>query len=270
MHLAVDRATDEGRSRRSFRLHVPSDYDSAVPSSLVLVFHGHGGNPAGMERASGWSTYADRHQMIAVYPQGLPFGPGGTAFWASAGPVDFGIDDLAYVRKMLNNVQRHVCVDARRVYATGMSSGGAMAGYLACRLSGRIAAVAPIAGNHYELTKVGCDPRRPAALLEVHGTHDSVVPYDGIPDPVWPLPSIPRWLGYWRTHDRCPSRAEIFLRRHELVAMRWAPCADATAVELYRTDGGHVMPSRLRPSSTPAVLSAFFAQHPLPAPKGRT
>lgn len=264
LSVAVDPGTDEGRTRRGFLLHVPVDYDPAAPTPLVLVFHGHGGSAAGMERGSGWSTLADRHHLIIVYPQGLPMGPGGSSFWASAGPVDFGVDDLGYVGRVLDEVQSRLCVDPRRIDATGMSAGGGMAGYLLCRLSGRIAAAAPIAGNHYELTKVGCTPRRPVALLEVHGTQDTVVPYDGVADPAWPLPSIPQWLGYWRGHDHCPAVATTFLRIPHLTGLRWAPCDHGTEVVLYRSDGGHAAPATLGGVPTSRVLAAFFARHALP------
>lgn len=81
------------------------------------------------------------------------------------------------------------------IFATGMSSGGGMTSYLACALSGQVAAVAPIAANNYVLTKLGCHSGHRVALLEVHGTADSVVPYQGVSatiDPPWPLPLIPR------------------------------------------------------------------------------
>lgn len=48
---------------------------------------------------------------------------------------------------MLDALGREPCVDARRVYATGLSNGGVMAHRPGCELSDRIAAIAPVAGR---------------------------------------------------------------------------------------------------------------------------
>ncbi|MBV9174462.1 MAG: hypothetical protein JOZ81_30750 [Chloroflexi bacterium] len=240
-------------------------YRFTARTPLVLYFHGAGGSAAGANASSGWSELADREDFLVVYPQGLPFGLGGPAAWASAGPIDYGIDDLAFVRAVLGQVEARYCVARGAVFATGMSSGGGMAGYLACALSGQIAAAAPVAVNHYTLTKLGCRPRRPVALLEIHGTADTVVPYGGIPasvDPDWPLPPIPTWVSRWAHLDRCRLRPVASTPVAQETVFAYIGCASGSGVELYRLDGGgHAYPATLAGKPTALVIYRYFMDH---------
>src|SRR5207248_5222098 len=85
-------------------------------------------------------------------------------------------DDVAFVAQLLDDLAAVAHVDAKRVYATGMSNGAMMAYRLAAELSERIAAVAPVAGV---LTVARCEPKRPVSVLHFHGTEDALVPLDG-------------------------------------------------------------------------------------------
>jgi polyhydroxybutyrate depolymerase len=267
--VAVDPATDEGSATRSYRVHVPTGYHATLPIPVVLAFHGYSGTAAGMEGLTGFSTLADQQGFLAVYPQGLSDGQGGAPFWASIGPVDYGIDDVRYVSNVLDAVERTYCVDVRRIYATGFSNGGGMTAYLACALSERIAAFAPVAGNFYAIPG-GCHPGRPISILDYHGTADQVVPYVGIPTrevPDWPLPSIPRWLASWAARDGCSANASVFYQSGHLTGIRWTGCQAGAEIIHYREEGaGHVWPP-LRDDGLMAaqVMWQFFQVHPLPA-----
>src|SRR5579872_3664162 len=105
--VTVPPATNEGFASRMYWIHVPHGYDASRPTALVLVFHGGGGTGIGMEAATGFSPFADQHQFLVVYPQGLPhdvLGPGYTS-WAATGPLDSianGVDDLLFVSNLLD------------------------------------------------------------------------------------------------------------------------------------------------------------------------
>lgn len=263
--VRVDPAVSEGRALREYVVHVPANYSGSVRIPLVLLFHGAGGSAAASAASSGWSALADRDRFLIVYPQGLRFGQGGPTAWASAGPVDYGIDDLALVRALLTQVEHRFCVARGAVFATGMSSGGGMAGYLACAYSTHIAAVAPVAGNHYTLNKLGCRPRLPVALLEIHGTADLVVPYHGVPsrlNPEWPLPSIPTWVSTWARLDHCrPKPTQTTPASHQTL-VTYSHCTRGAGVELYRLQGaGHTSPATLGYQPTDAVIYRFFMAH---------
>jgi polyhydroxybutyrate depolymerase len=266
--IASDPDLSNGATTRTYRLHVPAGYNPQTPLPLILVFHGHGGTAASMEAATGFSTLADQQRFLVVYPQGLLAPDDELPFWASAGRVDAGIDDIVFVSAALDDLQRTLCVDPARIYATGFSNGGGMTGYLACRLAGRIAAFAPAAGNFYHVPG-GCAPSRPAPILEIHGTADQIVPYGGIPaseSPGWPLPAIPQWLQGWADLDHCTTGPSGFVQASDVTGEQWTGCQGSATVIHYRLEGaGHVWPATMAGRSTIGILWDFFRAHPLPA-----
>jgi polyhydroxybutyrate depolymerase len=258
----------EGYTTRGYRVHVPTGYHVNRPLPVVLVFHGYGGNSAGMEGSTGFSSLADQQGFMVVYPQGLPDGPGGEPFWASIGPYDYGVDDALFVSDVLNKLQTEFCIDVHRIYVTGFSNGGAMSAYMACTLGKRIAAFAPISGNYYAIPG-GCQPGRPVPILEIHGTADPLLPYNGIPtteNPRWPLPSIPDWLHDWVVRNGCATGPVIFLRTPDAIGEQWMDCQGDGAVVHYRMVGeGHSWPRIIGNRSGAAAIWAFLQAHALPA-----
>lgn len=259
-------AEAEGYQTRSYLLHVPATYQADIPTPVVLIFHGHGGSAAGME-GIGFSRLADQQDFIAVYPQGLPEGRGGPSFWADIGPIDDGIDDVLFVSDLLNTLQKEFCVDAHRIYATGFSNGGGMTNFLACRLAGRIAAFAPISGDHYP-PPGGCQPGRPISLLEINGTADPLVPYNGIPvseELAWPESSIPQYLQEWATRDGCTGQPAIFLQSAKVLGEQWTNCPAHATIMHYRMIGeGHSWPASIGDVSGTETIWQFLLAHPLP------
>lgn len=265
--IPANPAVSRGSSTRTYRVHVPGSYVADRPQAVVLVFHGYSGNAVSMEQSTGFSRLADVQGFIAVYPQGLLDGDGGKPFWASAGPIDYGIDEAAFVSNILDDLQKKLCVDPKRIFVTGFSNGGGMSGFLACRLARRIAAFAPISGNFYALPG-GCNPGRPVPILEFHGTMDPVVPYNGIPariNPEWPLPSIPQWLQDWAARDGCKSGPIVFLHEPEVTGMQWTDCEGNATVIHYRIEGGgHSIPTLINGYSAASITWKFFQTCPLP------
>src|SRR5579872_1509770 len=202
-----------GRRTRTFLLHVPAGYKASAPTPLVLAFHGGGGTSAAMESSSGLSALADQRGFLVAYPQGLRQFRSGPLGWDASGPADpdaHGTDDGLFTSNLISAIQNQYCVDPARIAATGMSNGGNMTGYLACVLSGRIAAFAPVEGAYYQIAG-GCHPARPAAVLEVHVRTDPVAPYAGAPSrgsPDYYATAVPVWLRQWSLRDKCRAALE--------------------------------------------------------------
>ncbi len=98
-------------------------------------------------------------------------------------------DDIQFVSHVIDGMQAASCIDAKRVYATGVSGGGRMASQLACDLSDRIAAIAPISGVRFPLwfdtpgKTVTCAPKRAVPVLAIHGVWDPVNAFAATPPP---------------------------------------------------------------------------------------
>ncbi|GAA1976784.1 ferulic acid esterase [Amycolatopsis minnesotensis] len=258
----VTGTVNSGGLKRTYTIHVPADYRPWRPSSLVLSFHGHKRTSDYQEALSQFSTTS----AIAVYPQGL-VGTDGETAWTGA-PYSAAADDVLFTSDLLNELQRQLCVNPARIYAAGKSNGGGFTGVLACRLPGRIAAFAPVSGAFYPQSGP-CEPSRPAPVIDLHGTADTTIPYDG--DSARGLPSIPDWLDGWAARDRCHGAPAVKDAYDGVVRIeRWRHCR-ADLVHYRVTGLGHDWPStHPNPDSdTPAVFDAtpvimrFFAEHPL-------
>ena len=127
----------------------------------------------------GLNEKADKEGFIAVYPNGtgrleqmLTWNGGnccGYAMWNN-------VDDVGFTRALLDDLAKVANVDAKRVFATGMSNGGIMCYRLASELSDRIAAIAPVSGTMGTAT---CNPKRPVSVMHFHGTDDEFLPFKG-------------------------------------------------------------------------------------------
>ena len=165
----------EGRLRvdgreRTYLVDLPPRYDGRRALPLVLVFHGGGGNARQVRQQTGMSELARREGFIAVYPNGSGRLDGRILTWNAGTCCGYArqqrIDEVAFVRALLDSLQATLRIDPARVYATGMSNGGMMAHLVGCSLGGRIAAIGVVAG---ELTVPECRPPRPVAVVLIHG-----------------------------------------------------------------------------------------------------
>jgi polyhydroxybutyrate depolymerase len=167
---------------RSYVLHVPSTYDGSRAAPLVLDFHALGTNGKGERTASPYPAQTDPEGVVMAFPTGLA-GPSGPAW--NIGPCCVAnVDDLAFTMELLADVKSVACIDARRIYAVGVSMGGGMAYYLACRAGDVFAAVAPAAFDLLQENVPTCTPPRAVTVISFRGRADTLVPYAGGPSSV--------------------------------------------------------------------------------------
>jgi len=187
-----ERTLAHGGWTRTYRLHVPPGYRAGAPMALVLSLHGGGGNARQHEQMTGLAGKADSAGFILVEPDGMPsliirsiktWNAGNCCGRAKS----VAADDVGFVRTVIDAVSSELCIDPRRVYATGLSNGAMISYRLACELSDRIAAIAPVGGamgdrdlsTNQPTISYRCTPSRPVAILHIHGLDDHCYSYDG-------------------------------------------------------------------------------------------
>lgn len=227
--------------KRSYRLHIPATYTAENPQPLVLNFHGHGSTDTIQESSTDMSKLADQQDFIVVYPQGT-VGLDQRTGW-NTGPRTYPqVNDILFTNDLITHLEEALCINPDRIYATGFSNGGGMTNVLACKLSDRIAAFAIVSGAVHPMAG-GCDPIRPVAILDIHGTNDSVVPYHGNPAND-KEPPIPQWLDSWAKLDGCSSNPTVFIQQPRLTAEKWTGCKGGARVIHYRIRNGiHIWPT---------------------------
>ena len=272
--------TVDGR-QRSYLVHVPAKCDGKAPAPVVLVYHGAAMNGPMMSVFCGLNKKADEAGFIAVYPNGTGkwglFLTWNVAWKGGAAKAD----DVAFTRRLLDDLTHVLHVDPKRIFATGLSNGGMMCYRLAAELSDRIAAIAPVAGA---MADEAPRPKRPVSLLHCHGTDDSVVPFQGLGGRGASLirfKSVEDSIRAWVQLDGCPAQPKV----DELAC----PIDDGTTVErktygpgtkgaevvlVLIRGGGHTWPGQTPPVgflgkstkniSANDLLWEFFQRHPMP------
>lgn len=237
-----------GGKLRTALVHVPAKA-APGPAPLLIGFHGLGKTGAEFQTFSELTLLADRAGFVVAYPTASR----PTLVWNSgSGTRSQNVDDVGFVSSLLDQIERHACIDRRRVTATGVSNGGGFVGRLACALTDRLAGVAIVAGAFAGVAP--CPTGPPLSVLEIHGTADPIASYWGRDGVGGALPWVTRWLA----RDRCNPTvrtARIAVRVERLV---WAPCRARTVVEhMVITGGQHQWPES-HPADTgpPATISA--------------
>jgi polyhydroxybutyrate depolymerase len=179
-----------GADSRSYLLHVAPAYDGARAVPLVVDFHGIGSSGSDERATSPYPAVVDPEGVVMAFPDGLR-GPIGTGW--NVGPCCVAnVDDVAFTRAMVAQIQSIACIDSARVYAVGVLTGGGMAHYLACHAADVFAAVAPAAFDLLQENVTDCNPPRPITVISFRGTADSRVPYAGGPSSLVPgMPAAP-------------------------------------------------------------------------------
>ncbi|MEO7036679.1 MAG: PHB depolymerase family esterase [Polyangiaceae bacterium] len=172
-----------GALSREYIMHVPSQYKGTSATPLVLDFHPIGGADTSWRSQSPYPAVVDKEGVITLYPNGEPSPNLGNA-WNVEGCCTSKIsgtdvDDVAFAKAMVTEVEKVACIDTKRVYAVGFSMGGGMSNYLACHAADVFAAVGPASFDLTQQNEPDCKPARPLTVVEWRGKMDNVVPYAG-------------------------------------------------------------------------------------------
>lgn len=192
---------DAGRGE--IPLIVPDSYQTNAPAPLIVLLHGYGSNGVQQNEYMRFGELVNHYGFILATPDGTQETQGRNArFWnASDACCNFyanDLDDSAYVLGIINTVKAQYEIDERRVYLIGHSNGGFMSYKAAHEHSDVIAGIASLAGA--EATIAQAAPANPVHILQIHGTADGTIAYDGgdIQGNVYPSAeeSVSRWAGY--------------------------------------------------------------------------
>jgi polyhydroxybutyrate depolymerase len=277
-------ATNPLVAARPYRLAAPAALDPRRRYPLLIVLHGLGGRSENIERYYQLDTLVDELGFLAAYPDGTeetrkryPWGRY-RRFWnATDACCDFwrsGVDDVALLDAVIDDVSARYHVDARRVFVLGLSNGGYMAYRYACDRAARVAAIVSQAGAMW-MDASHCKPSEPVAVLQIHGTEDELVPYDprasGGPGAT---PSAHQSVADWVAFDGCRPGADTSSPALDLVLNegssgfpdaettieKWSGCR---GVELWTMRGAKHVPHLSEPFWARTVY-AWLVAHPKP------
>ncbi|MBN9165289.1 MAG: hypothetical protein BGO98_19980 [Myxococcales bacterium 68-20] len=183
-------------NKRTYQAVVPDAHDGKTLLPIVFMFHGSGGDGAGLRSAYDLESEA-QGQAIFVYPDA----DRASGTWDLERGAENNRDILTF-DAILETLSSSHCVDRKRVFATGYSAGGYFSNQLACRRGSVLRAIASHAGGgpfgqnveYGDDGKLRC-PERPIAALIAHGTDDTTVK----------LEEAQQSREHWRRVNACAS-----------------------------------------------------------------
>lgn len=245
---AIDDTVQASGGNRTYRLWVPANYTGTTPLPIIVNYHGTSGDSQGIDDfSSNLSQRANARNYLVVAPQAQT-GNGATIRWTVPG---FGKepDDIQFTGAMLDKIAAEFCIDPKRVYATGFSSGGAMTTNIACFASDRFTAVVP--GGGVNLIDPSCQ-KAPIPMYAYHGTKDDTAFFNGIDDvPATPNPataataaffgSVEQVMTFWAKGNGCQAAFTDTALAPDATLRVWQGCAAPTQL-LLAIGGGHTFP----------------------------
>ncbi|HOL99125.1 MAG TPA: PHB depolymerase family esterase [Bacteroidales bacterium] len=230
---------------RTFKIHLPTGYNTNSPFPLIIALHGGGHDADTMEFISKLSIKADIENFIVVYPNGKKFL---IRTWNAGNccgnSVSFNVDDVGFIVKMINKLKTDYNIDTTRIYLTGASNGGMMAYRLACERPDLFAAVVPVAATLQ--TTSSCAPNTKVPLLQIHSLPDTKVPFYGGYGTGYAgvyMPPIDSVLNVWAHINNCAISIDTFFNNNGAIGLKFNNCEYCYDVILYITsDGGHSWP----------------------------
>jgi len=278
--------------KRTYNIHIPSSYNKSERIPLVMALHGRGSNGWGMIVLThkGFNKLAERDGFIMVYPDGieLNWNDGRMDEEANDRAHSENIDDVGFISELIDTMIKDYNIDPKRVYITGISNGAIMSYRLACELSHKITAIAPVDGNIPAELYPECSPVRPVSVLAINNTDDPLVPFKG--GTIYgkfrninlgKVLSVDESIEFWVNHNKCLS-IPLVTEAPDLdpddgtrvTIKQYLNNIDGTEVILYVVQGGgHTWPSGLqylpariigktsRDIDANEVIWSFFKKH---------
>lgn len=237
-----------GGLTRSYLLHLPpSTGDRPLP--LVILLHGRLGTGAGMVRLTHFNTVADSAGVIVAYPDGW------RRSWADGRmgtPADRqGVDDVAFILTMIDDIAGRAAVDTTRIYVAGISNGGFMTERLACEAGRRFAAVGVVSATFGDSLAARCRLHPPVPVEFFNGTADPLVPYSGgqLGGGRGHVLGVDATVALWAEDEACPATPEVQAlpdTAHDgtvIVRRSYSPCGGRGTVVAFKVEGGgHTWP----------------------------
>jgi polyhydroxybutyrate depolymerase len=277
---------------RTFHIHVPTSDNKSEQLPLVIVLHGRGGNGESMVLITrkGFDFLSESDRFIVAYPDGieLNWNDGRIDEEANDRAHSENIDDVGFISALIDYMIRNYYIDSKRVYVTGISNGAIMSYRLACELSHKITAIAPVDGSIPYMLFPECSPSNPVSVLAINNINDPLVPFEGGEIyghfrrvKLGKVLSVNETIGFWVNRNKCISMPYITEEPDNapkdgtrVTRKEYSNGIDGTEVILYSVEGGgHTWPGGFqylpawiigktsRDINANEVIWSFFRKH---------
>ena len=278
-----------GGLERNYLVHLPPGFNRSTSLPVIIQLHGGGSKASQQDKLTKFQALGDKENFIVVAPDGVDSQWNDAKEGATYRAATENIDDVGFMSAVIDKLKTDLNIDPKRVYVTGISNGGMMTLRLGAQLSGKVAAIAAVAGSMSNTLMAACNPERPISVLMINGTADPLVHIEGgnitaFGKVTGQVAAPAAAVKFWVEKNGCPSTAlkeELPDTNTEdgskVTRETYAGCRDNVEVVYYLIQGGgHTWPGGLqylsenfigktnRDFNATSVIWEFFTKHPMP------
>ena len=231
---------------REFYIVNPNNLTSDSQVPLLISLHGGADYADANMQYTGFLDIINEKGFVAIFPQGtIAEGKGDTGWYAGGDCSGLEVCDLSFIERLIDYSIESLNIDKNRVYVSGFSNGAFMVYTLACFLSDKIAAFAPVSGSMSPDDYQICNPQRPIPVIHIHGINDDSIPVQGS-DYVTPLQDVSSYLS---SINNCAQNSVVDGEDTNEDGYAWyseiaSDCNDNVSVNFtYLENFGHSWPS---------------------------
>jgi len=222
---------------RSYIVYKPASYNPGTPVPLVFVLHGFTQSGQSIMNVSAFNSVADTANFIIVYPNGF------SNAWNTYAniPGASTANDIGFIEALIDTVSANYSIDQNRIYSCGFSAGGFMSHLLACKSSRCFAAIASVAGTMTDSVYNSCVPSYNLSVLQIHGTSDAIVSFNGGSG----NKSATEVVDFWKNYNGCivnpiitPLPNTNLLDNSTVDLLDYSPCLNNNLVQMLKVNGG--------------------------------
>lgn len=242
-----------GESERYYKLHTPSNFSSKKVFPLVVALSG-GSKDLSKDEMYGLVSKANKEGFIIAFPKAhdqTPPQDSATTWNAGAccgRAKEKKVDDVGFMKEMVQAVKKQVQVDPQKVFIVGMSNGAMMAYRLACEASDVFKGIAAVAGTEGAYV---CKPEKTPSILHIHAKNDEVVPFNGgkskkpdvFAEKAISFQSVPETVQKWVGRYSCIPTPQKLEKNEKTPCEVYQGCGHGAKIQVCVTsEGGHTWP----------------------------
>ncbi len=238
---------NEFKKRPGAKVYLPKNLNEKKSWPLVISLHGFFSSPNFQNVYFRAKRLVTKKGFILVVPYGIRNYFGGRFWNATDYCCDFynqKVDDLGHLKKLIGSLKNHYPVDPDKVFLVGHSNGGFLAHRFACESGEEISGIVSISGAG-PLNPMDCKSKKPISILQIHGTRDKVIPFEGREDA---FPGAFETIAPWSKINGCQENfsqefSGLIKGKRSITSKGWKKCEQNTSVLLWTVHRGrHVIP----------------------------
>jgi poly(hydroxyalkanoate) depolymerase family esterase len=195
----------------TYQLYVPSTYKAGTPVPLVVALHGCTQNADVFRKLTRFDELAEAKNFIVAFPEQSKAANDTNCWnWFKNEHMQRGAGEPSLIAGITQEVRDRYSIDSHRIYATGLSAGGAMSSVMSATYPDVFAAIGVGSGCEYGATATcagyrSIDPEQAGKqAYDAMGAQKRVVPvivFQGDQDKTVPPVNAEQVIAQWQVTD---------------------------------------------------------------------